>query len=971
MPRCLPAPAAQSFQTRTRILMTIQRTLIAAAVASALALAVAPRAHADSQLGIVAGETVSAGTIVGRVRESTVGASLDGAVISINGRQVATSQGNGEFRISGVAPGTYQLTIDYLGYHSVDTEVVVPADSGARVEVSLYSTIGPADATTMGTVEVRGTRDANALALNQQRASTNYINVVSADLLGQFPDNNIAESTQRIPGVSIERDQGEGRYVTVRGAPKEFTTVTIDGVNLANPDAASRGVELDTIPADGIAALEVTKALTPDMDADAIAGNINIRTQSALDRDGLTLRASAAMGEFELGSGDNERYNATIGNAFGADRNIGVLISASRSKQERFTDNVEAVFEDFDGEIMPEVVEIKDYEGTRTRTGLTGRFDFRINPDNLLYFIASDSNFEDREFRDTLAIELERHEAGSNDVTGVAGRATFDKELRERTYDKSIRTYNLGGEHWVGNDWKLDWQAAQSKAEKTTSPRMQYIFRSQVRPRMAYDYSNPDFPVWNILDVADAPASGVNLPEDWYEFRRLNDRYEYSEEKENSFRVDLSRDQNFLGEMGEIKFGLRARQRDKLFNEERHRNGEEDDFNALGIGYSDMLMDSWSNNFDYFLTGRRFGRDIFDNYAGPLTGSPNHERLVADSITADYSASEDVYAGYVRVDATWGPLSMVAGARYERTELEGSAAEFNEDTEEAIPQFASRSYGHFLPSVHLRYEFDADTILRASYSTGLNRPDFMHTAPYRIRGENPWDNVEVGNPQVKAAYAHNLDVSFERYLRPLGLVSAAAFYKRINDPLFIANSFEAWEVVDPDDGAVDIVNQRITRPENGEKGRIYGLELAWQQTFDMLPGAWNGLGVYANYTWAKSKAELPFGLGETELPGTSRHNYNLALTYEKSGFNARLAYNHRSEFIQEFNITNPELNILWDGRSSLDFTTSYRFGNGVSLFGEVNNINDTRQVRYQGQRNRVLEMEGFGRSWLVGVRYDY
>src|SRR5690606_34892575 len=170
--------------------------------------------------------------------------------------------------------------------------------------------------------------------------------------------------------------------------------------------------------------------------------------------------------------------------------------------------------------------------------------------------------------------------------------------------------------------------------------------------------------------------------------------------------------------------------------EERHRNGEEDDFNALGIGYSDMLTDSWSNNFDYFLTGRRFSRDIFDNYAGPLTGSPNHERLVADSITADYSASEDVYAGYVRVDATWGPLSMVAGARYERTELEGSAAEFNEDTEEAIPQFASRSYGHFLPSVHLRYEFDADTILRASYSTGLNRPDFMHTAPYRIRGEN-------------------------------------------------------------------------------------------------------------------------------------------------------------------------------------------------------------------------------------------
>src|SRR5690554_2607772 len=951
--------------------MTLQRSLIATAIAATLTLAIAPRAHAEPQSGVVVGEAVSAGTIVGRVRESTVGASLDGAAVSLDGQQVAVTRRSGEFRISGVAPGTYQLTVDYLGYHSVDTEVVVPAHAGARVEVSLYSTAGGADATTLGTVEVRATRDANALALNQQRASTNYINVVPADLLGQFPDNNIAESTQRIPGVSIERDQGEGRYVTVRGAPKEFTTVTIDGVQLANPDAASRGVELDTIPADGIAALEVTKALTPDMDADAIAGNINIRTRSALDRDGLTLRASAARGEYELGSGDNERYNATIGNAFGADRNIGLLISASRSKQERFTDNVEAVFEDFDGEIMPEVVEIKDYEGTRTRTSLTGRFDFRINPDNLVYFIASDSNFEDREFRDTLAIELERHEPGSNDVTGVAGRATFDKELRERTYDKSIRTYNLGGEHWVGNDWKLDWQAAQSKAEKTTSPRMQYIFRSEVRPRMAYDYDNPDFPTWTILDVPDAPASGVNLPEDWYQFRRLNDRYEYSEEKENSFRVDLSREQDFIGEMGEISFGLRARQREKLFDEERYRNGEEDDFNALGISYSDMLCDSWSNNFDYFLTGRRFCRDIFDNHAGPLVGSDNHGRLVEDSVTADYSASEDVYATYVRVDATWDKLTLLAGARYERTELEGSAIEFNEDTDEFVPQYASRSYGHFLPSVHLRYEVDRDTILRASYSTGLNRPDFMHTAPYRIRGERDWDDIEVGNPDVKAAYAHSLDVSFERYLRPLGLVSAAAFYKRINDPLFVPSSTELWEDVVMDDGEIRDVRQDVTRPENGDKGSIYGLELAWQQTFDMLPGALDGLGVYANYTWAKSKAELPFGLGETELPGTSRHNYNLALTYEKAGFNARLAYNHRSEFIDEFNITNPDLDIFWDGRSSLDFTTSYRFDNGVSLFGEVNNITDTRQVRYQGQRNRVLEMEGFGRSWLVGVRYDF
>lgn len=953
--------------------MSPKRTAIASAIVATLALASMQTAASQSpSVDMVA---VMANAIVGKVSEATRGVSLEGAIVTVDGRQVATDR-EGIFRITGLAPGRYALQVDYLGYVRHQSDVDVGTTRGARIDVALRSTVAAVD---LDVIEVRASRDAQAMALNQQRASTHYVNVVSADLLGQFPDNNIAESTQRIPGVSIERDQGEGRYVTMRGAPKEFTTVTIDGVQLANPDAGSRGVELDTIPSDVIAALEVTKAITPDMDGDAIAGNINIRTQSALDREDLTLRASLAGGKFQLGDGDNQRYSATVGHRFGAEGNIGVLLSGSLSKQERFTDNVEALYENIGDDdaplIAPTTVEIKDYEGTRTRSGLTGRFDYRINPDHLVYLVASDANFKDREFRDALAIELERHEDGSDERTGVAGRATFDKELRERTYDKSIRTWNLGGEHYLGEAWRIDWQAARSKASKTTDPRDQFVFRSSVRPRLGYDYSNPDFPTWTILDQADAPASGVNLPESWYDFRRLNSRYEYSEETEDSLRVDLSRFQDVVGDTGDIKFGLRARQRDKLFDDERMRNGEGDDFDALGVRYADLLCDSMSNNFGHFLTGRRFCRDIFHKYGTPLRDSENNERLVADSITGDYRAAENIYSAYVRLDATWGDLTMIAGARYERTELEGSAASLRMDEDDEIldvtTQTTSRNYGHVLPSLHMRYEFTPDSILRASYSTGLNRPDFMHTAPYRIIGENPWSNVQVGNPEVKAAYAHNLDVSFEHYLRPLGLVSAALFYKRIENPLFVANSTELWPDVVQPDGSVDDVRQRITRPENGENGRIFGAELTWQQTFDMLPGALDGLGVYANFTYADSEADLPFGLGTTELPGTSRTNYNLALTYEKYGLNARLAYNYRSKFIQEFDVGNADLNIYWDDRASLDLSASYQLGDGWAVFGEANNLQDTRQVRFQGQRNRVLEMEGFGRSWLAGVRYQF
>ena len=147
--------------------------------------------------------------------------------------------------------------------------------------------------------------------------------------------------------------------------------------------------------------------------------------------------------------------------------------------------------------------------------------------------------------------------------------------------------------------------------------------------------------------------------------------------------------------------------------------------------------------------------------------------------------------------------------------------------------------------------------------------------------------------------------------------------------------------------------------------------LAWQQTFDFLPAPFDGIGIYSKYTYADSSADLPFGEGSTQLPGTSRTNYNVALSYEKHGINARLAYNYRSKFIQSFDVDSPQLNVFWDERASLDFSASYALTRNWRLFGEVNNINDARQVRFQGERSRVLELEGFGRSWLAGVSYQF
>ncbi|GIX39515.1 MAG: hypothetical protein KatS3mg128_0564 [Silanimonas sp.] len=544
----------------------LRPALISAAVALALAASLTPTPSRAAEPRVAA--TRSAGTLTGTVKEGVSGQFLDGARISVAGI-VTSSNREGRFRVAGLPAGRHTVEVDFVGYAPQRFEIEVDAERGARVEVVLASTTQ-----TLERVEVRASRDAQALALNQQRTTTNYTNVVSADLLGRFPDANVAEATQRIPGVAIERDQGEGRYVSVRGAPLEFTSVSVDGLPLSAPNPTRRAVELDTIPSDVIAAMEVTKALTPDMDGDAIAGNINIRTQSALDREGPTVRASIAGGRYQLGPGDNDAAKLTLGNRFGAERNLGLLISASGSRQGRFTENIETTFQrnTSTGQFLPTLTEIKDYDGTRTRTGFSGRFDARLDENHLVYAIASASKFRDKEYRNLFGITFEQPRPGATQAGGEFGRATFDKEIRERIQEQRIRTLNLGGEHYLG-DWALTWQAGRSEGEFDIPSRQQVIYRSTLRPPLRYDYSNPDFPTYTLLNPdGSMRQEGINLAESLYAFRRYNRRFEQSDESENSFRIDLQRDQDWLGDYGTIKFGLRARLRDKTSNDDRFRN---------------------------------------------------------------------------------------------------------------------------------------------------------------------------------------------------------------------------------------------------------------------------------------------------------------------------------------------------------------------------------------------------------------
>jgi len=876
---------------------------------------------------------------------------LRGAIIRLLGTNRETvTDATGRFRLDNLADGDYQLEVNYLGYGKKTAQVRVQNQQGQRLQLML---VPQPD---VEVIRISGQREGQARALNMQRSADNIKSVVSSDYLGRFPDANVAESVQRLAGVAIQRDQGEGRYVNVRGAPLEFANVTVDGVVVPSPNGSTRAIDLDTIPADVISALEVTKAITPDLDADAIAGNINIVTQGALDSKQPFIRGSLGTGRNQKGHGDIRAGSITAGQQF-ADGKAGVLFSGTHSSTERVTDNVEHTWtQQASGQYLPTTTEFKDYELTRTRSGLSGRFDWRPSDLHRLYLAQHYSRFEDDEYRDTLTVELERFVAGSTSQQGVAGRATFDKELRHRKVQKTIKSTQFGGQSQL-NDWQLDYSAAYSSATEAYPNRDYLIFRESSRPQLAFDFSNPDLPQYQVLDSKGAVLrTDFNFPTNQFNFRRYERRFGEAKETEQAYTLDFSH----IGSIGEIesrwKLGVKARLKDKNNNEDRYRNAK----GTGGPAYNAVIRDKQSQPFGgTYQNGAKYRTDFIQAYAA-LYENKDYLRLVPASTTADFDASEDIFALYAMNTLSWDNTTLVLGGRLEQTATEGSAARFDNTSGQVTPQQADNDYLKFFPSAHLRYELDNGVILRSAYSTGLNRPNFADLAPYFIVEERSTSggSISIGNVDLKATYAHNIDLMAEYYLEPLGHLAGGLFYKDLQDPIFKARSKQS---------SGEFAGFDMTRPENGDSGRLYGMELNWQQTITALPG----FGVMLNYTLAESSADLPFGIGKTDLPGTSRHTYNAALNYDNYGISAQLAYNYRTEYVDALDTADPALNIFWDKRGTLDFSTSYKLTAQLSIYAEATNLTDSKAIRYQGDRQRVFEHEQFGRAWQFGVRGNF
>jgi len=892
------------------------------------------------------------GIIRGRIIDEQTGDVLPGASIRLASSTYGTSSDvNGEYFLRANS-GEVEIEVSYIGFTTIKETVTVP-DGGTVVKnFSLAS-----DISELESVTIMGILQGQAKALNQQKTADNIVNIVAAEQIGRFPDPNVAEALQRIPGATVERDQGEGRYVLVRGLAPQFTNISINGEQIPSPEAGVRYIALDAVPADQLASIEVTKAITPDMDGDAVGGSVNLVTRTAKTST-PSINGTVIGGYNQLMGKPNMQGSLQFGQRFGSAQRLGVLLNSSYYFTDRGSDN----WERDDSE-----VELRDYELVRTRLGLSGTIDYRLTDNSEIYLRGIYNRFSDREKRRRYVFIPNADDSPFEDHE-------IERSMKDRYESQTITSFNLGGKHTFPKV-SVDYEVAFSEAEQDTPFDNEVVFIGEP-DQLTTDFSNRDFPAISaVFDDEEALENDDNkafTPETAY----LNNRnYEFDELETGS---TLAEDRNITGKFNVaipyklsgnealIKFGAKLRFKDKSFRVTQNVFEWE--------GADDLKLDQFDGGLvdDDFLGGRYTisANTDMDQMLKFFNANRNGFALsVEDKIEAEnaesYDASEDVYAGYLMSKVKFDRLMVLGGVRYELTKVNYKNFEVNYDDEgdfdEVIARESSSDYDFILPQLHFKYDLNNSANIRAAATYSYARPNFENIVSEVV--VNLFDReVSLGNPELKPVSAFNWDLMAEKYFGTIGVLSGGIFYKKLDD--FIYTSII-------EDEFRGIANVEISQAINGDDANLVGVELAYQQNLSFLPGVLNGLGVYFNYTYTHSAANIVRDDSEDEitLPGQAEHIGNISLSYERGKFNTRISANYRGAYIQEVG-ESAEDDVYLNDRMQLDWTVAYAMNNKFRVFAEFMNLTDAPFEAYVGNEDTLIQREFYSWWSRVGLKFN-
>jgi TonB-dependent receptor len=818
-----------------------------------------------------------------------------------------------------VPAGTQSLVFNYLGYEPLTFEVEVPAGGTVTQDAILESFVEAIVVTASPLLE------GQAAALNRQRNNTNITNIVAADQIGRFPDKNTAEATQRIPAITLLRDQGEGRYALIRGTEARLNSTTVNGERIPSPEAGIRDIALDVIPADLLESIEVSKALTPDMDGDAIGGAVNLVTKRAPEQ--RRIAATLAGGENELTQDGITNGDFTIGGRVN-DGKTGLLLSGSSYITNRGSDNFEVKYDDG----FLEELELRDYTIKRERTGVTLSLD-HVASDRTEYFVRGlFNNYQDTEIRRA--------------KTEKAADGELAREIKDRLQESDITSITAGGLYQKGTS-SLSYRVAFNRAKEETPDQVTTTFEVEdveFRPNVTPDSIDPN----NIR--ANPQDEDINA----YEFKDIETEFKSAEEEDFVLSVDFTKAfYRDTGLSGLFQVGAKVRNKDKT-QEVNVVEWESDD---------DLLLTGFPSNWTSetpFLGGRYDIGPFFDPSAMRAllaSGTLESEHNLEEDL-ADFTSTEDTVAAYGMTEIAFGPkTTFLGGVRVESTDTEYQSFEFDADEEVLTSVRGGNSYTEWLPMVHVKRRLDDKSNLRAAATRTLARANFEDLAPFTLFAFED-EEIVRGNPDLDVTTSLNLDLLYERYLEPLGIFSAGVFYKDMDDNIF-------FSVFDEEIGGTTF---KVEQPVNGTGATLQGFEVAYQNRFARLPAPWDGLGLYFNFTYADSEAEYP-DRPNSQMQGQAADVGNLALTYEKGGFTGRLSWNYNSEYILLVG-GEPAEDEWLDEHLQIDFLARMQINEKMSIFLELVNLGDEPYRVYEGTVDRPLQEEYYSWWATIGFRFN-
>lgn len=900
------------------------------------------------------------GTIRGRIVDASKQI-LPGASVYIEKLHTGvTSDVNGFYTFSNLDPGTYTVKVTYVGYSPVELNITIPEGKTLDRDVVLQEGVE------LQEVVVGGAFHGQRRAMSSQKNSLGITNVVSADQVGKFPDSNIGDALKRISGINVQYDQGEARFGQVRGTSADLSSVTINGNRIPSAEGDTRNVQLDLIPSDMIQTIEVNKVVTPDMDADAIGGSINLVTKNSPYK--RTIAATAGTGYNWVSGKAALNLGFTYGDRFFNDK-LGLMVSASYQNNPAGSDDVEMAYKKNDnGDVVLNEYEVRQYYVTRERQSYSLALDWEINANHRIDFKGIFNNRNDWENRYRHTYKWDDETPNEYEVIYETKSGGPDQRYarleRQRTMD-----FTLGGEHLFGK-LKMDWKASYAQAGEER-PHERYLAFKKEGIAMNTDWSDIRRPYMSPADGQDILLNATNSNE--FELDELTEQFEDIKEKDLKFSLNFELPLAKGRYANKLKFGAKVVDKDKnkWIDFYEYKPTDEDAFLTDALGHLQ------NEDRDGYMGGDRYkvGNFVEKEYVGDLnlTDANSFEQETKyDEMCENFEAHETVSAGYLRFDQQLGKKwNLMAGLRLENTHVTYSGYIYDDgkesDKDESFTKTSerSKSYLNVLPSVLLKYDASEDFKVRASFTNTLARPKYANLVPNVIIDK---EDIAFGNPELNPTLSYNFDLSAEYYFKSVGLVSAGLFYKKINDFIvdYRQNDYEYKGVT----------YEEMKQPRNAGDADLFGVEIAYQRDFGFIAPALKCIGFYGNYTYTYSKVKnFNFEGRENEdlrMPGSPEHTANASLYFDKAGFNVRLSYNFASDFIDEVG-EEAFYDRYYDKVNYLDLNASYTFGKKLktTFYAEATNLLNQPLRYYQGTPDRSMQAEYYGVRVNAGFKINF